>query len=345
METKVHSRTLSDIAAIVGGEMHGDGATPVDRLVPAGSDDPRGLAFAESDAYLARCLASRVGSVIAKRGSRTDGKPAILVEAPRAAFFLALAEFSRPLALPAGVHPTAVVSARADVHPSARIGAYCVIEDGVKIGQDCRVFPFCYVGEGCQVGDQCVLFPHAVLYQDVVLGQGCIVHAGAVVGADGFGFYWNGNEQAKIPQVGGVMLGSDVEVGANSTIDRATCGETRVGDGVKIDNSVQVGHNVVIGAHTVLASHTCIGGSSEIGSRVMFGGNAAVADHVRVADGAAFGGCSGVFQDVEEPGQYLGLPPVPIKTAMRQMALQKRLPELFQRLKALESEVERLRNG
>lgn len=343
METEVRQQTLSDLAAMIGGEPIGNADLVITRLVPAGSDDPSGLTFADSDAFLAKCLASQVGAVLVKKGSQTNGKPAILVNSPRLAFVRLLTSFARPLHLAQGVDPRAVVSPDAFVDSTASIGAFSVIEAGAKVGAGCRVFPFCYVGSGCVLGDSTVMFPHSVLYQDVAIGKRCVVHAGAVVGADGFGFFWDGIKQEKVPQIGGVIIGDDVEVGANSCIDRATCGDTLLGGGVKIDNLVQVGHNVVIGDHSVLASHTCIGGSTTVGSRVSFGGNVAVADHVNIVDDAAFGGCSAVFQDIDEAGQYLGLPPVPVSAAMRQMALQKRLPELFKRLKSLEEEVKRLK--
>jgi UDP-3-O-[3-hydroxymyristoyl] glucosamine N-acyltransferase len=189
------------------------------------------------------------------------------------------------------------------------------------------------------------VFPHAVLYQDVVLGERCVVHSGAVLGADGFGFVWDGDKQHKVPQIGGVVVGDDVEFGANTCVDRATCGETLVGRGTKLDNLVQVAHNVSIGEHTVIAAQVGIGGSSSIGSRDTIGGDVAVSDHVSIADGVVVGGRSGVFQDIAEPGEYAGFPPLPVVSAMRVMALQTRLPELFRRLKQLEGEVEALRRN
>lgn len=343
MEKEVHGRTLKEIAEELGGRLSGDGSIVIQRAVAAGSEDPHGIAFAESAAYLQKCLHSKVGAVIAIESAEVGDKPAVLVQNPRLAFVRLLGTYVRPLSLAPGIHPTAVVSDRADVSPSASIGAYAVIEDGAKVGDGCSVFPFCYVGQDCTVGDGTVLMPHSVLYQGVKLGKGCTVHAGSVIGADGFGFFWDGTKQHKVPQVGGVAIGDGVELGALTCVDRATCGETVVGDGVKIDNLVQVGHNVEIGDHTVIAASSAIGGSCKIGKRAMLGGQVAVADHVTIGDGVAFGGRSGVFQDVEEPGQYLGLPPLPIAVALRQMAAAQRMPEALKRLKALEDEVRRLK--
>ncbi len=343
METKVHGWTLGEVAAMVGGELKGPADLRITRVVPAGYDDPAGVTFAENEKYLAKCLASNVGAVIVKKGHGAVDRPAIYVDSPRAAFAYLLSRFARPLPLDPGVHPTAIVSPRASVDASAAIGAYAFVESGAVIGADCRIYPFAYVGDSCVLGKGCIVFPHAVLYQDVKMGARCVVHSGAVLGADGFGFVWDGAKQMKVPQIGGVIFGDEVEVGANTCVDRATCGETLVGRGTKLDNLVQIGHNVTVGEDTVLAAHVGVGGSTSIGDRVSIGGAAAVTDHVSIADGVVIGGKSGVFRNIEEPGEYLGLPPLPIVSAMRVMALQARLPELFRRLKQLEEEVEALR--
>ncbi|MEX2242770.1 MAG: UDP-3-O-(3-hydroxymyristoyl)glucosamine N-acyltransferase [Fimbriimonadaceae bacterium] len=345
METQVRGWTLGEIAALIGGELVGPADLPIARAVPAGYDDPEAVTFAESEKYLAACLASKVGAVIVKTGTPAIGRPAIFVESPRAAFGYLLARMARPLPLAPGLHAKAIVSPDSHYDASASVGAFAVIERGAKIGADCRIYPFAYVGENCILGDGCIVFPHAVLYQDVVLGARCVVHSGAVIGADGFGFVWDGDKHTKVPQVGGVVIGDDVEIGANSCIDRATCGETTVGNGTKFDNLVQIGHNVSVGTDTVLAAQVGVGGSTTIGNKVTIGGDAVVSDHIAIADEVVLGGRSAAFQDIEEAGQYFGLPPLPIATAMRVIALQARLPELFRRLKSLEDEVEALRRN
>ena len=342
METHLSGWTLAEIAQAVGGTVRGDAGTHVQRAVPAGYDDPSGITFAVSEKYLDVCLSSSVGAVIVWRDAPEFDKPAILVDKPREAFGQVLAMSSRPLPLCAGIHETAVIDPAATVDPSARVGAFAVVERGAVIGAECQVYPFAYVGEECRLGDGCVLYPHAVLYQFVELGERCVVHSGAVVGADGFGFDWDGKRQQKVPQVGGVKIGNDIEIGANTCIDRATCGETLIGDGVKLDNLVHIAHNVSVGDHTVLAAQVGISGSAVIGDQVTMGGQAAVSDHVSIADGTVLGGRSGAFQDVEEAGQYFGLPPLPLPAAMRLIALQQRLPELFKRIKELERKVEEL---
>ncbi|MCH7904167.1 MAG: UDP-3-O-(3-hydroxymyristoyl)glucosamine N-acyltransferase [Armatimonadetes bacterium] len=345
MAEAVCTWSLGQLADLVGGECRGPSDLVIERVVPAGSDDLRGLTFAESDAYLKRCLDTSVGAIIVYRDAPPFERPAIVVESPREAFGAVMFAMKQELPINDGVHETAVVSPDASIDDTASVGPYCVVERGAKIGRGVRVYPFCYVGERCEVGADCVLYPHVVLYQSVTLGSRCIVHSSAVIGADGFGFHWDGERHAKVPQVGSIVIGDDVEVGAGSCIDRATCGETRIGDGVKLDNLVQIAHNVTLGAHSVMASQVGIGGSSRLGSRVMLGGQAAVSDHIKIADGVVLGGRSGAFQDVQEPGEYFGTPVTPMLEAMRMIALQHRLPELLNRIKKLESEVAELRRS
>jgi UDP-3-O-[3-hydroxymyristoyl] glucosamine N-acyltransferase len=201
------------------------------------------------------------------------------------------------------------------------------------------------VGENCVLGAGTTIYPHAVLYQDVKLGERCVVHAGAVIGADGFGYAWDGHKQRKVPQIGGVSIGDDVEIGANTCIDRATCGETVLGDDTKIDNLVQLGHNVAIGSHTVIAAMSGVGGSTKLGDNVTIAGHNAISDHIEIGDGVVLGGRSAAFQDLTEPGQYLGFPPYPVATTMRILALQGKLPELFRRIKQLEDELEAIKRN
>lgn len=333
--------TLGELAAQLGGELHGPPDLKILRPVSADADDPYGIAFAESADYLQKAEASGVGALILPRSLQST-KPTIYVDHPRLVFGALLAECDRPLPIAPGIHPTAVVAEGAEVDATASVGAYAVVERGARIGASARVYPFAYVGENCLVGAGSVLYPHAVLYKDVTVGARCIVHAGAVIGADGFGFLWDGQRRVKVPHAGGVELGDHVEIGANTTVDRSMTGVTRVGTGTKLDNLVQIGHNCTIGEHTVMASFVGISGSSRIGSRCVFGGQAALSDHVTVGDDITFGGRTGASQDVLEPGAYFGTPARPVGEAMRAFALAPRLPELFQRLRKLEKALERL---
>ncbi|MCB0826618.1 MAG: UDP-3-O-(3-hydroxymyristoyl)glucosamine N-acyltransferase [Armatimonadetes bacterium] len=345
METTIQSYTVTEIAQAIGGEVLGDGSVVISEATPAGEDCPHGITFAGDAAYLDKALKSDIGAIIAPSETTSKERPLILVPNPRAAFGMVLAMLRRPLPLNSGIHPTAVISEVAEVDPTAQIGPYVVIESGAKVGARCQIYAHSYVGQGCVLGDDCTLFPRATLYQDVHLGRGCVIHSGAVLGCDGFGFVWDGTKQVKVPQIGRVELGDFCEVGANTCIDRATCGATRLGQDTKLDNLIQVGHNVQIGEHTVIAAHVGISGSSTIGSNNTIAGQVAISDHVNIGDNVILGGRSGVISDITEPGAYLGLPAIPLQQAMRAMALQGRLPEIYQRLRQVERELAALQEN
>lgn len=302
------------------------------------SDDPDGIAFCESETYLRQAENAGVGALLVRPGLQT-AKPAIEVPSPKMAFGMLLSMVQRPLPLAAGIHGTAVVDPGAKVSDSASIGAFAVIERGATVEDGARIYPFCYVGENCSVGRDCVLYPHVVLYQDVTLGDRCILHSGTVLGADGFGFVWDGKRQMKVPQVGSVHLAEEVELGANTAVDRATAGTTRIGKGTKLDNLIQVAHNVEIGEHGVIAAQTAIGGSTKIGDRFAMGGQGAIADHITIADDVVVGGSSGVSSDLPESGTYFGRPAIPAKEGVRSYMAIGKLPSLLSRVRALEKKV------
>lgn len=335
MESGASGWTLSELAVLVGGTVDGPPDLRVLRPVPSHSDDPEGIAFAESESHLARVERSGVGAVFADTHTPCS-KPCIRVASPRAAFGLVLQLADRPVPIAEGIHPTAVIDPGAEVHPEARIGAYAVLERGATVAAGARVYPFAYIGENCLIGEGAVVLPHAVLVKSVTVGANSVIHSGAVLGADGFGFGWDGRRRLKVPQVGGVTLGDDVEIGANTTIDRATAGETHVATGTKVDNLVQIAHNVEIGAHGVIAAQCGISGSVVIGDRVTMAGQCAVTDHVSIVSDATFAGRAGVTNDVKAKGVYFGLPARPIKEAMRIMAALSRLPDFLHRVRRLE---------
>lgn len=339
-------RTLGEIAKAVGGDLAGDAELRISRPVPAGESDPHGITFAANEKYLRLALESQVGGLIVPAETPAkSGQNLIRSADPRRAFGVVLSLFERTWPVEPGIHPTAVIHPAATVASSASIGPYAIVEEGATVGEECVLMAFAFLGPGCGLGDRSRMFPHSVLVQDVRTGTDCIFHSGSVIGSDGFGFAWNGSFQQKISQAGGVVIGNSVEIGANTCIDRATAGDTVIADGVKLDNLVQIGHNTRIGAHTVMASQVGISGSTVIGQKNVFGGQAATSDHVTVGDNMVFGGRSGIIGNMDQPGEYFGLPAVPLTTAMRIMALQTRLPELFKRLRSLEQQLEKLSDG
>lgn len=310
--------TLGELAQILGARLEGDPAVVVVRPVEAGSSDPQGITFAEGPKFYERVRGSNVGVVILSEEAPDLGLPTLRLANPRVAFgqVLNMAQAACPVAV--GVHPSAVVDPSATIHPGARIGAQ------VSVG------PRCVVGEGT------ILFPNVTLVQDVVIGAHCQIHSGAVIGAPGFGYAFDGRHHQPIPQVGGVIIEDRVDIGANTCIDRATAGNTVIGEGTKIDNLCQIAHNVRIGQNTVIAGICALAGSVTIGNYVVVGGQTSFKDHVTVADGVQIGGRTDVASDITERGAYWGPQQLPIKTALRVSALMKRLPELFERLKELE---------
>lgn len=345
MDQSPLTHTLEEIARIVDGQLIGPGDLLITDAVPAGDSGPTAITFAESEVYLKWVEESDVAAVLVGKDVEST-KPHIRCDDPRRAFVRILATLIRELPLASGIHATAIVSPDAVVHPSAKIGPYCVIERGVIIEEDARVYPFCYVGEDCKLGKNCRLFPHVTLYQEVRLGDRTTVHAGSVLGADGFGYYFDAGTHKKIPQVGGVLVGDDCEIGALSAVDRAMAGDTKVGEGTKLDNLVQIAHNVIIGKHTVMASQVGIGGSSRIGTYNVFAGQSGAADHVSTADGSQFGAGTGITRDIPEPGGYMGRPVTrPAADERRILAAMAKLPALIRRVRELEEEVAKLKGS
>lgn len=342
METHAPRFTLASLAQILHGQPEGPEAVPLDRPVAAGDNDPLGVTFAESERYLQLAESADVGAILVARDSRSSHKPLIRVDNPRLAFGMLLAMSQRALPLEGGVHPSAIVSEHSKIQEGASVGPYAVIECGAMIGKNAKVYPFCYVGADCEIGEGAVLYPHVVLYRDVRVGARTVLHSGCVLGSDGFGYVWTGKERMKVPQVGRVEIGDDVELGANTTVDRATAGVTQIGKGSKIDNLVQIAHNVSIGEHAAIAGQSGLSGSTKVGDRVTMGGGVGTADHANITSDVFLGGRSAVAGDITEPGGYLGTPARPGDEAKRAMLLATKLPEMLSRIRALEKRVKEL---
>ncbi|MFZ4507913.1 MAG: UDP-3-O-(3-hydroxymyristoyl)glucosamine N-acyltransferase [Fimbriimonas sp.] len=333
--------TLSGIAERLGGTLNGPADLPIRRLGLAHTNDPEALTFAENDRFLKLAEASEIGAILVLEGMETT-KPSIMVAKPRLAFFSLLQIAHEALPLDAGVHPTAIVHPTATVDSSANIGAYVVIERDAVVGAGARIHPFCYVGAQCEVGEGTVLMPHVTLVQDVRLAANVLVQPGSVLGADGFGFVWDGKRHVKIPQVGGVRIADHVEIGALSAVDRAMAGVTEIGEGSKLDNFVQIAHNARVGTHTVIASQAGLSGSARVGNRVTIAGQTGVNHDTEVGDDIILGGRTGVTSDLADPGAYWGTPAIPLRDAQRAALLVGKLPDLLKRIKELEKKIARL---
>lgn len=242
-----------------------------------------------------------------------------------------------------GIDSTAFIAASATVSNDCYIGNFAYIGENAKIGKNCHIYPYAYIGDDVTIGDNCILYPHITIYHDCILGNNCIVHAGAVIGSDGFGFAPEGENYKKIPQLGNVIIEDDVEIGANSTIDRAVMDSTIIRRGVKMDNLVQIAHNVEIGENTVMAAQVGIAGSVKVGKHCMFGGQVGLAGHIHIADNVVFGAQSGVISDIKEATTVLGAPAINAKNFMRSSAVFNRLPDMYRTMGQLQREIEQLK--
>jgi UDP-3-O-[3-hydroxymyristoyl] glucosamine N-acyltransferase len=337
--------TLGRIAEALGATLVGDPARVIRGVAPLDSAGPDDVSFLVNGRYLRAAARSAAGAVVV--GRDVEGLPQALlrVELPQTALIALLRLFHpEPPAAP-GIHATAVVAGSASVDPTASVGACAVVQPDARVGARSRVGALCFVGEGATLGDDVVLHPRVVVNEGVVIGDRVIVHAGAVLGADGFGYAFDGAAHRKIPQVGGLHIGDDVEIGANSTIDRATFGETRVGRGSKIDNLVHVGHNCDVGEDVILVAQVGVSGSCTIGSRAVLAGQVGVADHVTIGAGAVLVAKSGVPSDVPAGEVWAGTPSRPVGETRRIWAAESLLPDLIRRFRALEKRVRELEGG
>jgi len=329
---------LTDLADRIGARLVGDGERVVASIAPIEEAGPGQLTFLANPKYARFAKDSKATAIIAKEVVPGAQTAFLLSDNPYFAFACAMEAFHPP------ARPTPGISDKAVVDPSARLGRdvavapFVVIQEGAEVGDRTALFPGVYVGKGVTIGPDCLAYPHVVLYHDVTVGSRVILHAGCVIGSDGFGFAPTAEGFRKIPQVGTVEIGDDVEIGANTTIDRAALGVTRISRGTKLDNLVQVGHNVVIGSDTVIAAQAGISGSVRIGSRVMIGGQAGLAGHLEVEDGILLGAKSGVPNSlrVSEARVWSGIPAMPHPVWLRMATLLPKLPELFRRVKRLE---------
>ena len=334
--------TLRELARALHATLEGDAAAVVIGVAPLESAGPDQISFLVDARYVEAAKASRAGAFLA--GPEVSGLPApvLRVPAPQQALIELLTLFHPPAEAVAGVAPSAVVARDASVAPTATVGALAVIESGAVIGPHVRIGPLAFVGAGAEVGEASVVHARVAVCARVRLGKRVVVHPGAVIGADGFGYAFDGEAHRKIPQVGSVVVEDDVEIGANATVDRATLGQTIIRRGTKIDNLVQVGHNVEIGEHSIIVAQVGISGSCRVGRGVVLAGQVGVADHLTIGDGAVVAAQSGLARDVAPGEKVFGTPARPLIEAKRIFVLEGELPELARRLRSAERRLAQL---
>jgi UDP-3-O-[3-hydroxymyristoyl] glucosamine N-acyltransferase len=333
------------VAAAVGGRVSGDPKLRLGGVRGLEDAGPEDHSWVSSERRSAGARATRAGALLAPSVEAAAGKPAVIVDSPALALGRWLERFLPPARLRPGVAAGARVHRTARIGRGAAVAAGATVSAGARVGPRASIAAGAYVGEGAVIGEDTFLHANVVVAERCVVGARCILHPGVVVGSDGFGYVWDGTAHRKIPQVGIVRIGDDVEIGANSAIDRATLGETQVGRGTKIDNLVQIGHNVVVGEDVVLCGQAGIAGSARLEDRVTLAGQVGVNDHVTVGRGAIATGQAGVTGSVPAGAVVSGMPAAPHREFLKRSALAARLPELARRLERLEKRLSELEKG
>ncbi len=331
-----------EIAKLIEGELIGDPLLDIKGVSGLAGAREGDITFLASRKYLKDLRDTRASCLIVKEQVPEFAGAQIKVDDPYYAFARLLGIFYAKPLHPLGVMDGAFVSKAAALSGDVSVYPLSYISDGASIGRGTVVMPFVFIGEGVSIGEDCLLYPNVVLREGVRVGNRVIIHPGAVIGSDGFGYTFHEGGHYKIPQVGGVILEDDVEIGANVTVDRATTGDTVIGKGTKIDNLVQVGHNVKIGRGVLLVSQVAVGGSAEIGDFTAVGGQTGIADHASIEAGTMLGARSGVMPGELPKGTYSGAPVMPHTVWLKASAIMQRLPELMKKLRALEEKVEEL---
>ena len=330
------SFTAAQLAKELDAELVGDGSVNITGFAPADVAQAGHLTFAENEAYLAKADQSGASAVLTGLTATSATKTLLRVKNPRVAFAKALPVFFPEPRYAPGVHSTAVVAPTAQVDPTAHVGPYCVIGERVKIGARTALLGSNHIGDGSRLGDDCILYPNVVIYPGTQIGQRVRLHSGCVIGADGYGYVFDQGQHRKILQLGNVIIHDDVEIGANSCVDRGALGSTVIGRGTKIDNLVQVAHNVTVGEHCLLIGQSAIAGSSKLGNYVTLAGQAGVVAHIKIGHRAIVGAQSGVMTDIPDGEKWLGTPATPDREAKRGYVAVRRISDVLTRLARIE---------
>lgn len=347
------STTVQQLAQLVGGQVIGDGNTPITGITNIESPGAGQIAFIQDAKRLKDLEASPIACLIVPPQITASSKPLIQSQLPKLAWAKILSYFYPAKPFSGKISDKASIAKTAKLGQNVTVEDFAVISDNAEIGDDSVVLSHSFIGADVKIGKKTVIYPHAMIYQECKIGNNVTIHAGTVIGADGFGYVATPQSQEKIPQVGNVIIEDEVEIGALTTIDRATLGSTVIGKGTKIDNQVQIAHNVQIGPYCAISAQTGISGSSKIGTHVTMGGKAGLGDHVEIGDWTMVGAGAGFPSGKKVPGKQIvfGQPARPYQEARRQIAAQLRAAEMLddiralrQKIAALEKEVEELKS-
>jgi len=337
------SYTLAEIAKWIGGGVRGDAAVRINGVGGIEDAGPSQITWLSEEKYIAHLGTSKAGAVLVGHKFGETPMPAVLCDNPALAMITILEHFAPPIPRPPrGIHPTASAADSATLGEGIRIGRNVIIGEKARIGDRTILHANVFVGDDTTIGEDCELWPGVVVRERCRLGDRVTVHPNTTIGADGFGYQYSEGKHLKIPQIGGVEIESDVEIGANCCIDRAKFGLTRVGAGTKIDNLVQVAHNVHIGLACMIVAQCGIAGSTRLGQGVVLGGKVGIKDHVVLHDGVQVGACSCISKDITAGSRLMGIPAVDVEQWVRDRASLRRVPQLVEQMKALAKRVEEL---
>ena len=331
--------TIAEIARRLDGEVIGDETALLTGFATVDAAKTGDLTFAEKADYFAAAEQSAATAILAGKESSSARKTVIRVANPRVAFARAMAVFFPEPAFAPGIHPSAVIAASARIDSTAHIGPGCTVGERVQLGAHCVLQAGDFVGDDSALGESTNLFPNVTVYARSQIGRRVRIHASTVIGADGFGYVLDSGFQRKVQQIGNVIIGDDVEIGANSCVDRGALGSTIIGQGTKIDNLVQVGHNVRIGEHCILCSQVGVSGSVKLGNYCVLAGQAGIAGHLIIGNHVTIASKSGVMHNIPDGETWLGIPAQPDRQAKRVLIALQRLPDLLKKVAAWEKKL------
>lgn len=343
------SLTTAQIAQFINGKLEGDPTIEISRLASILDGQAGALSYLYDPKYTQHIYDTACSAIIVSEDFVPEQRlrPALIrVRNPQVSFNKVLTTYFNHVSKPRGIDPSARISDKAKLGKDVYVGPFVTIHDGAELGEGVQLHAGCYVGEGVRLGNNTILNPNVTIYRGCVIGNHCILHAGTVIGADGFGFIQEAGEFIKIPQIGNVVIEDNVEIGANTCIDRGAMGPTLIRRGVKIDNLVHIAHNVEIGESSVIAGQVGIAGSAKLGKGCMLGGQVGITHHVQLADFTQISAQSGVSKNVKNKGKALrGSPARDMKQQLKLEAMQNRIPDILKRIEELEQELERLRQN